>query len=232
MVDTSFWSDPWVVDQLNALDRYLFLYLITNDHINLAGVYEISLRTISYETGIEQEELLRMFKRLEPKIRYIDSWVILKNSIKNQNYHSPKIKANIEFVLSGCPPDLMDYVEWPKDYGRAKPDGSMQTSLLTDVNEFDSKNKRERDGNNVVSTDNTPVSKLTTTPPVKYPMHTVSPYNHNNNNKHNAAVAATVADKKLSKKEAAAKRRKPPPGEGYKQAAAIADEIKKRRGKP
>ena len=132
-VNTDFWSDAWVVDHLNPLDRYLFIYLFTNPHTNVAGVYELSLRIMSFETGIERDELLRMVKRLEPKVHYIDGWVVLKNGIKNQNYMNSKIKAGILAALETVPSEHLQHVSWPKDFGSPKPEGSKQTQIFDET---------------------------------------------------------------------------------------------------
>ena len=115
MVDSKFWSDPWVVDELNPLDRYLFLYLLTNEKTSIAGIYEMSLRTMANESGIDKEELLRMMQRLESRVVFKNGWVVLRKFIKHQNYKSPKIKTGIVEVLSGCPRELLQYVEIPDD---------------------------------------------------------------------------------------------------------------------
>lgn len=113
--DTKFWSDSWVVDKLNPLDRYLFFYLTTNDKTNIAGVYELPLRTMANELGLDKEEVTRMLKRLEPKVHYADGWVVLVNAIKHQNYHNSKIKEGIRRELCNAPPALLELVKLPDD---------------------------------------------------------------------------------------------------------------------
>lgn len=183
MVNTSFWSDPWVVDNLNPLDAYLFMYLFTNEHTNVAGVYEISLRTLAFEVKLEKEEVVRMLKRLESRVSYVGGWVVLRKGIKNQNYHSPKIQAGIQIALAKCPPELIDLVDWPDDYGK-KPEVGRQTQLQmvdTEADSFDSKNVKKvakivtESQKNVVETDNSGVVETDNTlPPLKYGMDTVS----------------------------------------------------------
>jgi hypothetical protein len=74
-VDTRFWVDGWV-RKLNPLDRYLFLYFLTNTHSSWCGVYELDLTMIAFETGIEERELTNsMLPRLSPKVIYIGGWV-------------------------------------------------------------------------------------------------------------------------------------------------------------
>lgn len=106
-IDTRFWSDNWVVEELNPLDRYLFLYLLTNDKTNIAGVYEISVKTIANETGIDKEEVSRMIERLKPKVVYVDGWIVLKNFRKYQS-KNPKIQRGIEIELEKAPEQIRE----------------------------------------------------------------------------------------------------------------------------
>ena len=118
MINTKFWSDPFVVDDLNPLDRYIFLYLLTNEKANIIGAYEISLKTISNETGIEKDEVFRMISRLESKVTYISGWVVFRKSIKHQNYNSPKIAAAIARELKELPKEVISYIEVPESLQR------------------------------------------------------------------------------------------------------------------
>ncbi len=115
-LNTRFWSDSWTVDDLNPLDRYLMLYLLTNEKTNLSGVYELPMRIISNETGIEKEELARMIKRLEPKVFYRKGWVVLVNAIKHQSYKNPKIATAIQKELCQSSADLIELLVLPQDF--------------------------------------------------------------------------------------------------------------------
>lgn len=180
-INTSFWSDPWIVDSLNPLDRYLFFYFLTNEHTTIAGVYEISLRTIANEVGLDKEELLRMLRRLEPKVRYVDGWVIIPNAIRHQNYNSPKIKTGIELVLEKVPADLMDLIKFPKDFEKPERKSSRQQSLLTP--NFD-----EDFGQESVVDKKQGRFKVTTPAPVKYGIDTISHSKSNSKSKVNTTV--------------------------------------------
>ena len=82
-VQDRFWSDGWV-RRLNPLDRYLFLYLLTNEHTNWAGVYELEIGMMAFESGIDRDELqVSMLPRLSPKIIYVDGWVYIPNWAKH-----------------------------------------------------------------------------------------------------------------------------------------------------
>lgn len=116
MFDTRFWQDTWVVDQLNPLDQHLFLYLLLNERTTICGIYEVPLRTIANETGLDKDEVGRMMKRLEPKVFYREGWVVITNHIKHQNYKSPKIVAALQRELCGVPADLVTLINAPKDF--------------------------------------------------------------------------------------------------------------------
>jgi hypothetical protein len=51
-VNTRFWEDPFV-EELTPSEKLLFLYLLTNPLANLLGIYEITIKRISYDTGYE-----------------------------------------------------------------------------------------------------------------------------------------------------------------------------------
>lgn len=87
-VSTKFWTDPFVED-LTVSEKLLFLYLITNDRNNMLGIYEISLKKISFETGIDKATIEKAFKRFERlnKVKYSNNYVTLFNFIKNQSYN-------------------------------------------------------------------------------------------------------------------------------------------------
>jgi len=88
---------------LNPLDRYLFLYFLTNNKTNICGVYEIPLSMVSSETGITKEMLIKMMHRLRGKIDYIDGWIVIRNFQKYQNLKNPKIVKGIEMCISEIP---------------------------------------------------------------------------------------------------------------------------------
>lgn len=99
-IHSRFWSDGWV-RELNALDRYLFLYLLTNGRAKLTGIYELPLDLMASESGIDAKDLrLSMLQRLEPKIYYKEGWVIIINYPKHRigggHKYNQGVKANYE----------------------------------------------------------------------------------------------------------------------------------------
>lgn len=110
MVRSRFWRDNYIQTKLNPLDRYLFLYFITNDKTNICGIYEAPLKVISVETGIDPAELERsMLPKLKEKIIYYEGWVIIKNFQKHQNLDSPSIIRAIQKEISNIPEKVLKY---------------------------------------------------------------------------------------------------------------------------
>jgi len=96
-VSTAFWSDPFI-EELTASEKLLYLYLITNDKTNMLGIYEVSFKKISFETGINKDLIIKAFKSFErlSKVKYIDNHVILLNFIKHQNFNTNMMKSAID----------------------------------------------------------------------------------------------------------------------------------------
>ncbi len=103
-INTRFWSDEWI-GTLDPTEKLLYLYLLTNERTTIAGIYELPLKIMAVETGIEMEtigEILRRFKK-DKKIIIADSWIRLTNFPKYQDNDNPKIKAGIDNVMSEIP---------------------------------------------------------------------------------------------------------------------------------
>lgn len=116
-VNTKFWSDNYISD-LNPLDRYLFLYFLTNEHTNISGIYEVPLKTIAYETGLEIDMLKKMLSRLNPKVVYIDGWVCVKNFQKHQSTKSLDVQEGIKREMANIPLSVKDKLEkWDTEGG-------------------------------------------------------------------------------------------------------------------
>jgi len=108
MVDTKFWHDSWV-RKLNALERYLFLYLLTNDKCSFCGIYELPIDIMSFECNIEQKKLVKeMLPKLEPKIFYREDWVYIPNFKKHHVNSSENNKKGYEAAINDIPGHIFD----------------------------------------------------------------------------------------------------------------------------
>lgn len=95
-INTSIWTDTWF-EGLEPEEKLLFIYLITNDKTNMLGVYETSLRKVSFETGIllkNVEKYISKFEK-EGKVRYASNRIILLKFLKHQNYNGNMKKSAV-----------------------------------------------------------------------------------------------------------------------------------------
>lgn len=94
---------------LNALDRYLFLYLLSNQRSGRLGIYEISLNAMASESGIDEKDLkFSMLQRLEPKVYYKEGWVIIINYLKHQLGGGPKYTTGVNSEFNLLPPKIRE----------------------------------------------------------------------------------------------------------------------------
>lgn len=107
LVNTRFWSDTYI-SNLDPTEKLLFLYFITNEKTNIAGIYEIPLKFVAMETGIDKEMIEKITKRFETdeKIYYIDGWVFVRNFQKHQSTSSSKVKTGIMVEMERVPAEV------------------------------------------------------------------------------------------------------------------------------
>jgi len=107
-------SDEWF-QELSRDQRYLFIYLWTNNHCNQAGLYHITLSTISFATKIPKEELPELLNSLVPKAIWYpeDNLIWVKNFIKRQSKSSKFLAAAAKSLTTinnaGAIQELLDY---------------------------------------------------------------------------------------------------------------------------
>jgi len=112
-INTAFWGDPYI-RTLNPEETYLFLYLLTNFHTNIAGIYELAFDIILFETKFKDEKTLRKilnkFEKDE-KIYYFSSWVFIRNFQKHQEIKkNDNINKGIKNILNSLPPKVLSKV--------------------------------------------------------------------------------------------------------------------------
>ncbi|MBX3045109.1 MAG: hypothetical protein KIT33_15090 [Candidatus Kapabacteria bacterium] len=102
-VNTDFWEDDYISD-LSPLQRYFYLYLITNPKCNLIGMYEISITRMSYDTGFSKDEVRIHLERFEEdgKLVFENGYILLRNFLKNQSLFGKMLIA-VKNLLSALP---------------------------------------------------------------------------------------------------------------------------------
>lgn len=135
-VDTRFWADGWV-RKLNALDRYVFLYLLTNDHTNWCGVYELDMSMMAFESGVDEHDLTRsILPRLAPKAVYVEGWVYLQNYPKYHLNGTDATKKGYEKALSQVPEKIRLRIKGIEENGVVPPTHPSLASAFTSSSAF------------------------------------------------------------------------------------------------
>lgn len=107
IIHTKIHEDDWF-RTLSRNTRYLLQYLLTNPHINLCGMYQISNATLLFGTMFKQTELDKAKEELgcSGKVFFYKDWVYIKNAQKYGGYTGDKNKIAIENELKSVPDDI------------------------------------------------------------------------------------------------------------------------------
>ena len=107
-ISTSIWDDDWFIENLSKEEQLFYFYLLTNEHTNIAGIYKLSIRKISQESGFNKKEIVRILKKFEHdrKVYYRQEHVIMPNWPKHQKWQaSDQIHKGIRAILIRDIPD-------------------------------------------------------------------------------------------------------------------------------
>lgn len=108
MVNTKFWDDTYIV-QLDPIEKLLYLYFLTNPLTNISGIYEIQIRRIAFDTGIDKDMVEKIIGRFteDDKILYLEGWLAIKNFAKHQR-DNPSVKKGIKIAFESIPTRILD----------------------------------------------------------------------------------------------------------------------------
>lgn len=110
-ISTSFWDDAWIME-LDPSEKLLYLYLMTNPLTTIAGIYEITLKRISFDTGFDRDMVTRILTRFQEagKAYRYNEYIILPTWPKHQHWQQrSKIKQGIENELRQLPTHVVEY---------------------------------------------------------------------------------------------------------------------------
>lgn len=93
-IQTKFWTDTFISD-LDPIERYLYLYLFTNRHTDLCGIYELPMDNIVSETKLDEKTIRKILNgKLKTKVYYMmNGWVCVKNYVKYQSLNESVAKS-------------------------------------------------------------------------------------------------------------------------------------------
>jgi hypothetical protein len=115
VVNTNFWKDSYIIE-LEPSEKLLFIYFLTNPRTSMAGVYEISLREVAFDTGMDVDFINKTLVKfsIDKRMHYERNWLVLANFIKHQRLN-PSIVRGIERAIEELPNWLQEKIELAKD---------------------------------------------------------------------------------------------------------------------
>lgn len=146
-IHIQFWSDVFI-QSLTPEQKFFFLYLLTNERTKQCGIYEITTRQISYDTGYNVETINRLidFFTAADKIQFSreTNEVAIKNWDKYNSSRSPDVKrlVNKEIKSVKCP----KLIQWLQSGDTVV--GGTEKSLRGDP-EREPEEERERDSHQI-----------------------------------------------------------------------------------
>ncbi len=144
MINTRFWSDTYI-SSIDPLEKLLFLYFITNQYTNICGIYEIPLKQIALDTGLDRDNLEKVFlPRLAQakKVYYIDGWIYIKNFLKHQKA-SGNVQLGIENGMTEVPSDILAKIKLIEDTPPSQVGHSLKLKLESEL-KLEPKPKRSK----------------------------------------------------------------------------------------
>jgi len=111
-ISTSFWDDEWI-QTLDPSEKLLYLYLMTNPLTTIAGIYEITVRRICFDTGFNSDTVKHILGKFEKarKAFHHNGFMVIPAWPQHQKADSrPKIKEGIDAILKKLSPDMIDYI--------------------------------------------------------------------------------------------------------------------------
>jgi len=101
-IHTKIWNDEWFLD-LDSDAKLLFIYLFSNPRACLAGIYDIPLKVICFDTDLSKDFVTATLEDFESqgKAYYQDGWIFVPKLVKYNagNIKSPKVQANLRATI-------------------------------------------------------------------------------------------------------------------------------------
>jgi hypothetical protein len=140
-ISTSFVTDP-EVERMSHNVKTLFAFLLFVPENNMAGVYEITTRKLSFYLDLPEPEVCSALEALlvAGKVFRFKDWIAIKNHIKNQKISNGNMAIAIVKDLCRAPKEVKLWLFYKNDETTLEP---WITLILTKVNDY-FRQQRER----------------------------------------------------------------------------------------
>lgn len=110
IIYTKFWNDNYV-SNLSHKEKLAFLYLLSNEHVNVSGIYELPDRYIKLDLNLTKGELDNIKQKFTEadKFYFIDGWVRIVNFDFYNNFSGNLNEKAKEKELALAPNEIKEY---------------------------------------------------------------------------------------------------------------------------
>lgn len=149
IIHTKFWVDSYI-QKLKPTEKLLFVFLLSNEHVNMVGAYEMNTGYMQYCTGINASDIETSLQKFQQdnKIIFLDDYVILLNHLKYQDYSkgSERQKKAFEREKSLLPDRIVDLVDRREDLTSSELVSNQSLTIHKSKNiNHKSKNKKQKE---------------------------------------------------------------------------------------
>ena len=206
-IQTSFWSNTYIQEEMTAEDKYFYLYLMTNEFTTQIGIYSITKKQMAFDLGYSMESvtaLLQRFETYHKLIKYdVESReiILLKWAENNLNIGGKPVQdlikkeikqvKNKEFLTlmySSCPENsLKNFIglliyKNNVSYNETANESSDVSSI--NLSNFE-KNKKTNNNNNFYESSDVPLNEAGAINNKEEIINNNHNHNHNHNHDHN-----------------------------------------------
>lgn len=103
-IHTRIWKDEWF-SELPTDAKLLFIYLFSNERASVCGMYELPIKFMAFETGLEAARIIELLAEFQAsaKVYYRDGVVWVVNLRKYNETSSGKVFGRIVKDIEGIP---------------------------------------------------------------------------------------------------------------------------------
>lgn len=156
IIQTRYWDDEFVVES-GKLTKYLYIYLLSSQYINISGIFQLHDKKIMTETDLTPMELQKAKEELsvKNKVHFMNGWVYVVNAEKNNAYrNSPKNETAYTREFALVPAEILSYFDAVRENPDTTIDTSMDTTHKSEIINHKSKIINQKDINKEKSTNN------------------------------------------------------------------------------
>lgn len=126
-MQTKLWTDSYLF-KLSQQEKYLFIYYLTNSHVNIIHLYECPDIITSTETGLDFLVIGNAKKKFQEtgKIFFYKDYIFLKNASKYERYTGDTNEKASKKLFNELSKDVLDW------YNKLS-DTPINTSLIPSI---------------------------------------------------------------------------------------------------